>query len=282
MAENPLVSVVAASYNEEENIERFLKSISRQTYPNIETIIVDDGSKDKTVEIARKFTKKVYPRPHAERSIQRNFGVEKAKGKYVLILDVDMELSSKVVESCLENINGHKALIIPEKTVGDSFLSKIRAFEREMYMGDRDIEVARFIEKKVFEEFGGYDPKLTGAEDYDLPHRISQKYSIGWAKEYIYHHEGQRTLLTQFKKKFYYASRSTFYAEKHPELIKRQGILIFRKAYLRNWKNFFKKPWISIPFLLVRLLETFAALAGYVYGAGLTRSVKTFFVLFKD
>lgn len=257
------VSIIITTRNEEKNITRLLTSIKEQSYKNIEIVVVDNNSVDRTVEMARKYTDKVYNQG-PERSVQRNFGVEKAKGKYVLILDADMELTPRVVESCIEKINKHKALIIPEKTVGKGFMASIRKFEREMYMGDATIEVARFFEKSVFNEFGGYDPELTGPEDYDLPYRISKKYSIGWADEYILHHEEGLTLPKQLKKKFYYASHGSKYARKHPELLLRQGILILRPAYLRHWRNFLKNPFLGVAFIVVRGLETIAAGLGFI------------------
>lgn len=262
------VSAVITTKNEEKNIERVLTSLKNQTYPDIEIIVVDNYSSDKTTEIAKKFTRKVYQKG-PERSVQRNFGVAKAKGKYVLIIDADMELTPKVVASCVENIKDHKALIIPEKTVGEGFMAQVRKFEREMYMGDVTIEVARFFEKRVFEEMGGYDPSLTGTEDYDLPKRIMDKYgaaSIGWAKGWILHHETNLTLLKQLKKKFYYASKSVGYVKKHPDLVLTQGNMIFRPAYFRNWKKFFKKPVIALAFIFVRILEMTSALLGFLRG----------------
>ena len=264
----PHVSVIITTRNEERNIERVLVSVKNQTYKDIEVIVVDNDSTDKTVEIAKRFTKKVYKKG-PERSAQRNFGVEKARGRYVLIVDADMELTSGVVESCVENIRDHKALIVSEKTQGSGLMVSIRKFEREMYMGNLDIEVARFFEKEVFNEFGGYDLSLTGTEDYDLPKRIMDRYgrnSIGWAKEWIFHHETGLTLAKQLKKKFYYASRSVLYIKKHPDLILTQGNMLFRLAYFRNWKKFLQKPLLASAFIFVRILEMFAALLGFIYG----------------
>lgn len=280
---NPLVSVVITTKNEEKDIGRFLESMKKQSYENIESIVVDNNSKDKTKEIARKYTKKIYNKG-PERSVQRNFGVSKAKGKYVLILDADMELTKNVVKSCIEVITDskHKALIVPEKTVGDNFMAKVRDFEREMYMGDLTIEVARFFEKGVFKKFGGYDADLTGTEDYDLPKRISEKYSIGWSKEYILHHEENLTLFKQLKKKFYYANRSALYVDKHPDLIKTQGNMLFRKAYFRNWKKFIKKPLLGVSFIFIRVLETTAAISGYIKAVGFVKFLKTLLGMFNS
>jgi len=280
MTGSPLVSAIITTKNEEKNIGRLLESIKKQTYKNIEIIVVDNNSTDKTVRIANRFTKKVFNKG-PERSVQRNFGARKAKGKYLLILDADMELTPEVVESCIENVGQHKVLIVPEKTVGKGFMATIRRFEREMYMGDPTIEVARFFERRVFDEFGGYDVNLTGAEDYDLPKRISEKYSIGWSKEYILHHEEGLTLAKQLQKKYYYANKSALYADKHPDLIAKQGILILRRAYLRHWGKFIKNPILGIALLFVRSLETFAAVRGYVSAVGVVGFLKTFFKIFK-
>src|SRR5260221_7386967 len=97
-----LVSIIIAAFNEEKHIPRLLATIQSQDYPNIETILIDDSSTDHTVSVAEKFNIQVISQPHRERSVQRNFGVSKAKGKYVILLDADMQLSPKVVSSCVE------------------------------------------------------------------------------------------------------------------------------------------------------------------------------------
>ena len=56
----PLVSVVITTKNEEKNIENCLRSIRSQTFKNIELIVVDNFSEDKTAEIAKKYGAKVY------------------------------------------------------------------------------------------------------------------------------------------------------------------------------------------------------------------------------
>ncbi len=269
MRPKALVSAIITTKNSERTVGTLLESLKSQTYLNLETILVDNSSSDETVEIAKKFTNNVFKKG-PERSAQRNFGVKKAKGKYVLIVDADMELTKRVVESCVRRISDYKALIIPEKTVGEGLLVSIRKFEREMYMGDPTIEVARFFEKKVFNEFGGYDLSLTGTEDYDLPKRIMDRYgknSIGWAKGWILHHEAGLTLIKQLKKKFYYASKSVLYVKKHPDLILTQGNMLFRAAYIRNWKKFLQRPLIAASFIFVRVLEAFAAFFGFIKGA---------------
>lgn len=279
-----LVSIIIPVFNEEKNIGRLLKSIKKQTYKKIETIVVDDGSKDSTVAVSKKFTNKVFIRKHAERSVQRNFGASKAKGKYLVFLDADMELEKGVIKDCLDVLQRgkYKLLVIPEKTVGNNFVSKIRNFERQMYMKDSSIEVARFFEKKVFLQFKGYDPELTGPEDYDLPYRISKKYIIGRSHSYILHHEENATFGKLLSRKYYYGKKGAIYASKHPELILSQGNLLFRKAYIRNWKKFVKEPILGVSFIFVRSMETLWAVCGYISAVGLKTFIRTLFMMFKN
>lgn len=276
---SPKVSVIITTKNEEKNIYRILESIKNQSWENIEIIVVDNNSTDNTLKIAKEFTPNVYTKG-PERSAQRNYGVSKSKGDFVLILDADMELSLGVIESCIKNINNKKSLIIPERTVGVGFMAEVRKFEREMYMGDPSIEVARFFPKKVFQEFEGYDTGLTGTEDYDLPKRIMDKYgmeSIGWAKEWIMHHETGLTLTKQLKKKYYYASKSALYAKKHPDLISSQGNMLLRPAYFKNWKKFLQKPHLGVAFIVVKSLETISAVCGFISAVGIIEFIRTFF-----
>lgn len=276
MLNKPTVSIVISTKNEAINLPRLFTSIANQTYKRFETIVVDNSSSDATVSIARSFTKKVFTRG-PERSAQRNYGVSKAVGKYVLILDADMELQKTVLEKCVRTMkdNEAKALVIPERTVGNSFMARLRAFEREMYVGDATIEVARFFDRKTFLAYGGYDTKLTGAEDYDLPYRISKDHPLGRIDAWILHHEEQLSLPKQLRKKYYYAAKSARYADKHPELVVTQGNMLFRKAYLHHWKSFVHHPVLGITFILVRIVEASAAVLGYISEVGFFSFLKT-------
>lgn len=276
MEKRPLISIILTTKNERENISRFLKSVKKQSYPNIEIIVVDNRSSDQTKTLARRYTRKVYDFG-PERSSQRNFGAKKSKGDYLVFLDADMELGRGVIEDCVGTIEkeGRKALTIPETTIGESFIAKIRKFEREMYMGDFSFEVPRFFEKSAFWEFGGYDPKLTGPEDYDLPYRLSKKYKIARSSEYIFHHEEKLSLGKLLRKKYYYAKNGAFYATKHPKMVWVQGTILFRKVYFKNWKKFLKNPFLGISFIFVRFLEMFFAIAGFVSTVGISGLIKT-------
>lgn len=265
---NPLVSIIITTKNSQRFIDSCLKTIKNQSYPNIEIIVVDNFSNDRTKDIALTYTKNLFEKG-PERSAQRNFGAKKAQGKYLLILDSDMELEENVVKDCVEKIKSEediKALIIPEISYGKSFWAKCRALERSCYIGDEIIEAARFFEKKIFFEFDGYDEQITGPEDWDLPQRIGKKYKISRIKSQIRHNEADLSLVKSIKKKYYYSQKFFKYAKKHPEIAKKQINIIFRPAFFRNWKKLIKDPIHALGFLFMKLCEANAGVIGIFVG----------------
>lgn len=260
------VSVIITTKNEEKVIGNVLESLRNQVYRSFEIIVVDNNSVDKTKQIAQKYTKLVFDQG-PERSRQRNFGVQKASGKYVLILDADMELESKVIKECLEVVTNDskiKAVVIPEKSFGIGFWAKCKALERSCYVGDESIEAARFFEKKAFLEFKGYDEKITGPEDWDLPQRMRKKYKIGRIKSFIRHNEGKFSILKTMRKKYYYAQKFTVYMKKHPRIACQQANLIFRSAFFRHWRNLLRHPILALGMFFMRGCEMVAAGFGYL------------------
>jgi len=213
-----MISIIVTTKNEEKNIESCLKSIKTQTYSEnkIEIIVVDNGSTDRTREIARKYTDKVFSKG-PERSVQRNFGmIEKSSGEYIMYLDADMILEEKVVEDCIRKMNedsGIIALYISETIAGKKFWSRVRNFERSFYDGTV-IDCVRFIRKDKFLEAGGFDENLTGPEDWDFDKRIRSLGKTALVKTPICHNERDFNLKKYLRKKKYYAGNFDAYMEK--------------------------------------------------------------------
>ena len=94
MQESPLLSVIIPVYDVEKYIAECLESVMHQTYKNLEIIVVNDGTKDKSAVIARKYACidnriKVYDFENGGLSVARNRGIELAHGKYITFLDSD-------------------------------------------------------------------------------------------------------------------------------------------------------------------------------------------------
>lgn len=107
-----IFSVVVLTKNEEVNIERCLRSVAFAD----EIIIIDDYSTDKTVEIAKKYKAQVFQRRlEDDFSAQRNFGLEKAKGEWILYVDADEEVAPflfQEIKNAVERNDGHDSYFI--------------------------------------------------------------------------------------------------------------------------------------------------------------------------
>ena len=96
-----LFSIIIPTYNRAHLISKAIQSVIDQTYNHWELIIVDDGSTDNTEEVVHKFNDqriRYFQKDHEERSVARNFGIEKSRGLYISFLDDDDYLLSDYLE----------------------------------------------------------------------------------------------------------------------------------------------------------------------------------------
>lgn len=266
-----LVSIIITTKNEETTIEKLLISIRNQTYSNFEIIIVDNYSTDNTSKIAKKYNV-TFLLGGPERSAQRNLGAKEARGDFLFFLDADMELSPKVVLDCTKRISEERldGIVIPEQSKWVNFWGQVKAFERSFYneKGDPITDAARFFSKKVFNKVGGYDETITGPEDWDLPDRVREKgFKIGRSTEMIYHHEQDISLVTLFKKKFYYGLNAHKYLSKHNiPIFSPKTIYFLRPLFYKSWVRLFKHPILSLAMIWMLLVELIGGGLGYIVG----------------
>ncbi|MBA7486192.1 Glycosyltransferase GlyG [subsurface metagenome] len=112
---NILVSIIIPTKNSAKTLGKCLEAIKEGTYLNIEVIVVDSGSSDKTLEIATRFGAKVFTYPEKRTLGQRAIGVKESSGQYILLLDSDQFLEKSIVERALQLINKGKVLFQPPK-----------------------------------------------------------------------------------------------------------------------------------------------------------------------
>ena len=91
MQEYPVVSLMIATFNSYKILQRTLEAIDKQSYPRekLEIIIVDGGSTDATLELAKKYGCVIYPNPKTEPVNAKLIGFNQAKGKYLITIDHD-------------------------------------------------------------------------------------------------------------------------------------------------------------------------------------------------
>jgi glycosyltransferase involved in cell wall biosynthesis len=256
----PLVSVIVTTRNEEKNIENCLQSIKNQTFTNIELIVVDNFSEDKTAELAKKYSTKVYSKGN-ERSAQRNYGAKVSLGEYLIYLDADMILSPSVVEECVAKCESDDvdALYVPERIIGDGFWIKVRDFERSFYTGTV-IDAVRFVRKDLFLQVEGFDETLIGPEDWDFDRKIRKRGHTGIVSMPLYHNEGQFNVKRYLKKKGYYTNGVQKYVKKwgsnDSEVAKQIGIryrIVGIFVEKGKWKNLIKHPLLTAAMYFLRL-----------------------------
>ncbi len=257
------VSVIVTTKNEEVHVGNCLQSVETQTFPQerMEVIVVDNASDDRTKEIARNFTGRVYDHG-PERSAQRNFGIEQARGRYVLYLDADMILSEAVVSDCFEMCEhgGLAGMYIPEIIVGNGFWIAVRNFERSFYIGTC-IDGVRFIRRELFLELGGFDLSLTGPEDWDLDRRVNDTGRTAVAPSPLYHNEGGFSFSRYLGKKGYYAGTFDAYIAKwgadDPVIRKQLGPFYrYLGVFIENgkWKRLLSRPHLTFGMYVLRFL----------------------------
>lgn len=272
MKKKPLVSVIVPTKNSSVYLESCLKSITDQSYPNIELVVVDNGSTDNTKKIAKKYTDKIFNKG-PERSAQRNYGAEQSKGMYLLIIDSDMELTKDVIKACVEKVESRsyiKAIVIPEESFGEGFWAQCKKLERSFYVGVDWMEAARFFRRDAFNEMNGYDEHNTGTEDYDLPQRIQAKYgrqAISRVDERIKHNEQKISLLKTCKKKFYYAQELDQYksiSANTKNFSKQASIAARYKLFFSHPLRLLRNPALGTGVLFMKTCEMGAGAAGYL------------------
>lgn len=114
MNAQPLVSVIVPVYNKEKYLKKCIDSIINQTYSNLEIILINDGSKDSSLETCYTYEKndrrvKVIDQKNAGPSVARNKGIENASGEYISFVDADDEIELNTYEILVHNILDAKA-----------------------------------------------------------------------------------------------------------------------------------------------------------------------------
>jgi len=272
----PLVSIIIPTFNSGKTLERCLKSIKEQTYPNIEVIVVDKGSKDETIKVAKKYGCKIHVISANERSQQINFGVKVAEGKYIYRVDSDFILPPTIVEEAVKlcEIHGYDAvsiLVLPDPNI--SFWAKVRRLEKECYRDDIFYRGARFLRKNIFEMLGGFDENLVAGEDYDFHERLLRaNVKIGFAKAEELHIGEPKSIIDIIKKNYYYGKTLKYALRKKPKVLYKMTPT--KKPLLKCWKNFLKHPILALGFIIHEIVRYSAAIAGLIISITLEKDDK--------
>ncbi len=173
---NKLASIIIPAHNEEKTIEKTLISLKKQNYRPIEIIVVYRGN-DKTPEIAKKYTDKVFSLSEKGASRARNFGAKMAKGQYLFFLDADSKISQNTIQNAVYALE-HGYVGGTAKIVYESENYKIKGVEiiQNFCLNRWKICLCQFIytTKEIFEKSGGWPESIEFGEDMNFLKRLSE------------------------------------------------------------------------------------------------------------
>ena len=211
------ISIIITTKNEEFNISRLLKSmpISKN---EIEVIIVDAGSTDKTCEIAKSYDfVKLISAPSSLRGGGRNIGIKKASGDVIVFLDADTEISDTWYKELTTSMKQYDIVAGYSPDPEGRHLPRV-----PIYVNGQDITYPTCniaYKREIFEKVGYFREEMITAEDIELNYRCVQAgYIIFYNPKMMVNHYQRTTRLGFAKQAFWNGYGRRQLNRIHPEL----------------------------------------------------------------
>ncbi len=179
---NPQSTIIIPAYNEEKYIARLLESLMHQSFRNFEVILVDDGSKDKTLEVAKSFKNKlrlrIFSQNHLGPGAARNLAAKHARGDFLVFLDADMVCHRDSILDLIRPLIKDKTLVgtvhnREEASNLDNRWSRCAGKIRKLN-SDLEENAFRAIRKKKFIQAEGFDTSWGYFDDNSLSKKIGK------------------------------------------------------------------------------------------------------------
>ena len=268
----PLISVVIPAFNEENFIARTLESVNSQDYPNLEVIVADNNSADKTARIALRLGAKVIFESAPGVANARQKGFEAARGEIIATTDADTVLPRDWLARIAEKFEAKKNLAayggLYELNSGPRLARMF--FPRGAYYfwklekklgGSWSLPGANMAVRRIaFENCGGFDKKLRIGEDGELSKKLARFGRVVLDKRLVVATSGRR-----YRKGFLAAAYGYV-----PNVVSRD---LFRKNY-KNELPAVRKESLSPVVFAWPLVFAIAAAAIFARGAVLARAAQ--------
>ncbi|MEQ9486133.1 glycosyltransferase [Coleofasciculus sp. F4-SAH-05] len=187
----PIISVIIPAYNAEKTIQETVQSVLNQTFTDFELLIVDDGSKDATLDMIKRIPDpriQVFSYPNAGANVSRNRGLAQAGGEYVAFLDADDLWTPDKLEAQLKALQSN-----PDAAIAYSWTSFVDESGHFLHKGIcatdtgnvyAKLLLVNFLEsgsnplifRQSLVEIGGFDESLPACQDTDLYLRLAERY----------------------------------------------------------------------------------------------------------
>ncbi|MER3414795.1 MAG: hypothetical protein C4297_01085 [Gemmataceae bacterium] len=180
---NATISTIIPVYNGEKYLAEAIESVLKQTYPPIEVIVVDDGSTDRSAEIADSFGPpvQVVRQENRGESAARNTGIERASGDYIHFLDADDLMHPQAYEVFLSHLAGKPRAVglmglavftdSPQRPIR-VYRARHNCFYPALCSGNIGAPLAWLTPMPLVRETGGFDEQIRYSEDWDFWARV--------------------------------------------------------------------------------------------------------------
>jgi len=191
--QQPLVSVITATYNMANYVCEAIDSILNQSYPAVQCVVVDDGSTDSTPEVLKRYDDdsrvKVIRQTNAGQTVAKNHGLREADGELIGFCDADdrwrpdkltIQVPLLLADSTTGVIYGNFQCIGPEGQNLETPVWKCPSGRiTGSLLADNVVHFPTVLTRReILHEFEGFDENLSMAIDYDLWLRISTRYAF--------------------------------------------------------------------------------------------------------
>lgn len=180
-----MVSVIIPVYNEEKTIADCLFSLSQQSYKEMEIIVVDDGSTDKTLQVLSEYQISILKQKHLGAGAARNLGAKKAAGEILVFVDADMTFAKDFIKNLIDPIikGKSKGTFTKEEYVSNWNNTWARCWNYNEGLSEKkrippdypdNSPVFRAILKLEFDKINGFD-NIGFTDDWTLSRKLGFK-----------------------------------------------------------------------------------------------------------
>ncbi len=226
------ISIVITSYNKAQFIEETINSALNQTFKDHEIVFVDDGSTDNTKEILGKYKNKIkyYYKKNGGHSDAKNYGVRKARGKYIAFLDGDDVWFQDKLESNYAVLNEDPAISLVysnfsiidqdgKTTLREFDLDSLKQKYPSILLGNFIGFSGAIVKKDCFKELGFFYSELDMYEDWDFWNRVIEKHKFCLINKPLF---------------YYRAINQDKFTKKQIKLRLKRQLLVLKRAFSRD------------------------------------------------